>query len=429
MRVPTKIIGYGRMGMFIDQEVRKLGVDVSNEIDSDPAGTVLHCSTPAHLLRYREGQRLTVLTMWESTNLPESLYETLHHFDTVFVPSWQNVELFGKYHDDVRFVPLGIDPTDWYPIERTLPLHRFTFLIGGSGPRKGLDVAYKAFRLAFPDNSWGDGPEPHLVFKAPNPAPFGGDRITQINGRLTAEDEIALYASAHCYLQPSRGEGFGLQPLQAIAQGCPTILTDAHGHASFAHLGIGVSATHTPTIPGSFMFGEAGDWWEPSLDEMVEQMRWVYDNYAKACAKARVSAQEVDREWTWEHTARRLVDELGDLPAYTGSGQWLVPEVKLFTAVLNRPHAADIAGSSYRWEAFTPYAITADVKRILYDGGFLDPSCVFGDSGLTQQQVALVGTPSGAESFCGTCHQRLNSQPTRADLSYDASTLTDGMVR
>ena len=43
----------------------------------------------------------------------------------------------------------------------------------------------------------------------------------------TSDQEVDLFAEAHCYLAPSKGEGWGLCPHQAIAQGCPTVLTDA----------------------------------------------------------------------------------------------------------------------------------------------------------------------------------------------------------
>lgn len=416
LRVPSMEIGYGRMGVMVERELRALGVDLSTDVEDDPAGTMLLCSTPAHLLRYREGQRLVVMTMWEATNLPEPFRESLHLFDTVLVPSQQNVELFSPFHPDVRYVPLGIDPEVWKQTRRTPPTNRFTFLIGGSGPRKGLDVAYKAFLAAFPDSSWGDGPEPWLLMKSPRHTPFVGSRIMQINGRLSAEDEVALYATSHCYLQPSRGEGFGLQPLQAIAQGCPTILTDAHGHASFAHLGIGISAELVDTKPGAFMYGEAGQWWEPSVDEMAEQMRWVYDNYEQAERNAWMNSHVAQSQFTWQNTASNVLLELGDLPAYRGSGQWLTPETKKYRVRLTKHHGADIAGHSYRWEPFTDYWVPADVKRILFDGGLLDPQCVLGDIGATDAEIADAGYLSGRESTCGTCGQRLNSQPTKADM-------------
>ena len=415
MRVDSKQIGYGRMGVYLDQEIRKLGYRVSNSLDDEPAGTVLHASTPSHLLRYYEGQRLVLLSMWEASTLPEAFREAIHLFDLLIVPSMQNLELFSQHHPNVAYVPLGIDPEIWKPTHRTAPGQRFEFLIGGTGARKGPDLAYKAFRMAFPNGSWGDGPEPWLTFKSPKANPFHGERISQINGRLSGEDEIALYARAHCYLQPSRGEGFGLQPLQAIAQASPTILTDAHGHASFAQYGIPISAKLAPTVPGSFFFGEAGDWWEPDVDELADRMRQVYDNYPEACGNAWESAEVVSREFTWEQTAKKVMRLLDPLPPYIGSGRLLRPEMKLFRVVLNRPHAADIAGHSYRWEAFQEAYVPADVKRILFDGGYLDPSCIEGDAGLTKAEVEAAGYVSGAESYCGTCSQRLGTQPTRAD--------------
>ncbi len=425
MRVDAAQIGYGRMGVNVEKSLRALGYEVSTSQDDPPAGTVLHCSTPAHLLRYRAGQRLVLNTMWETTHLPEAMREILHLFDTILVPSVQNLELFGEFHPDVHYVPLGIDPERWKPTLRTPPTHRFEFLIGGSGVRKGPDLAYKAFRAAFPEGSW-DGPTPWLTFKSPNPSPFFGQNISQVNGKIPAEDEIALYERAHCYLQPSRGEGFGLQPLQAIAQGLPTILTAAHGHASFAEYGIPIDSQLVPTIPGSFMFGEAGDWWEPDVDQLAEKMRWVYDNYNIASTMAWSSAQVVHETFTWDNTARAMMTAIGPLSDYTGPGDWVTPEIKLYRIVLNRHHAAEVAGAAYRWEPFTDYWVSSDLKRILFEGGFLDPSCVFGDSGLLKEQVEASGLLSGAESFCGTCNQRLGTQPTRADVLY--AEMQDGRV-
>lgn len=415
-KVPNTEIGYGRMGVMLEAALNALGVTTVDGDSAQAAQTVLHCSIPTHLLRWREGQRLVLLSMFESNTLPEAFRESMHHFDLVIVPSEQNRDLFSRYHPNVAVINLGVDPSDWHYTPRATPTSTFTFLHGGSGLRKGGDVAALAFRLAFPDGSWGDGPEPRLILKSPKPADLYGQRISQINGRLSAEDEIRLYETAHCYVQPSRGEGFGLQPLQALAQGLPTILTDAHGHAAFAHLGYGIEATFTPTPRGSFMLGDAGDWWEPDVQACADRMRWVYENYPQACAKAAASAREVAEHWTWTDSARQLLTLLGPLRAYEGSGVECLPTVKRYRTVLNRPHAADIAGHSFRWEAFTPTWEIADVKRILFEGGYLDPSCVDGDSGLTEEQVERAGLLSGKDSVCGTCHQRLNTQPTRADL-------------
>lgn len=163
------------------------------------------------------------------------------------------------------------------------------------------------------------------------------------------------------------------------------------------------------------MLGEAGDWWEPDVDQVATHMRRIYDNYALAEQTAWTNAQAVHALFTWDNAARALMTHVGDLPPYTGSGEWVTPTRKKYRAVLNRPHSADIAGHSFRWEAFTEYWVEADVKRILFEGGYLDPSCIDGDAGLTDEQVERHRLLSGKESYCGTCHQRLGSMPTRAD--------------
>lgn len=425
-------IGYGRFGINLAAALSALGVEVYDDMPQpdwarrdheDPVGhrrgrchVVCWVSTPTHARGWWSDQYPVISTMWEASQLPESFRENLHNFAKVLVPSNQNLELFSRYHPDVEMVPLGVDPKVWRYVPRTPPDATFRFLIGGSGPRKGTDVAYKAFRAAFPDRHR-DGPTPVLVMKNPRAEPFYGPNIEIISGRIPAEAEIDLYASAHCYLQPSRGEGFGLQPLQAMAQGCPTVLTAAHGHDSFAHLGLGISAALTKSA--YFIYGDAGDWWEPNFDELVDQMRWVYDNYDQAVVDAAISAEVIADDFTWENTARRTVVAIGtdQLETSPGDGDWFTPEARLYSVVTNRDWKCDVAGTSYYFRKGVEYRESADVKRILHEAEILDPVCLDGtDTGLAPSQVAELAAYSAKHSFCPTCHQQLNTQPTRADV-------------
>jgi hypothetical protein len=434
MRVDSQAIGYGRLGVKLAEALVAKGLDVRHEIENEHRRTNLACwvSTPGHMEGWWEGQHTALFTMWEAMRLPEAMRENLHKVDTLLVPSPQNVELFGEYHDNVKMVLLGVDPDEWAYVPRTPPTSEFRFLIGGSGSRKGVDLAYKAFRKAFPrgEAPTRDGPAPTLIFKSPKGVDFYGPGIQVVSGRIPAGDEIALYASAHCYLQPSRGEGFGLQPLQAIAQGCPTILTAAHGHESYAHLGWGVSTTAKPAA--YFIYGDAGDWWEPDLDELVDQMRWVYNNYEQATARAAVSSVEAHRDFTWERTAEQFIDALGPEMGkpYTGSGAWVKPEWKRYLVILNRDWTADYVGKIHHFVKGVSYYEPADLKRILFEGGLLDPACLEAmqtgensgmfDLGLTESQVERVGGYSAQHSFCGTCGQPLNEKETKADLLFRA---------
>lgn len=416
--VHSDSIGYGRMATRLIPAIERAGVRVQDGMDDGPTNCVAWFSTPAHARWRYDGQHASILTMWESQRLAEGMCEGLVNFDVVMVPSMQNVELFSDHHDNVKLVLLGVDE-QWHYRERKNPEQFFDFLIGGSGPRKGTDLAVAAFQRVFGDFN-GSGPIPRLIMKNPRgEALCAGERIEMIAGKISAEAELDLYGRAHCYLQPSRGEGFGMQPLQAIAQGLPTILTDAHGHASFAHLGYGIGSRPVPA--DYFSHGFAGDWWEPDFDELCERMEWVYDNYDEARAFAKTAAQVAAETFTWDHSAQQLIDAIGldNLSApYRGSGAKSEHILCRYRVIVNKPARFEVAGIHYRFdEPGRVYWESADVLRILFDGGFLDPACLTpaSEKGLTPSQVEKIPEYSASHAHCHACGQRLNSGPSRAD--------------
>lgn len=407
-------IGYARLGVKLAAALERKGVEVVDHLnpdDTDPAHVACWVTVPTHATGWFEGQYATLLTMWESTRLPEGFRESLHNFDQLLVPSEQNLELFSRYHPNVHKLPLGVDSSEWHYRKRKTPTNRFVFLHGGSGARKGPDVVFEAFRKVF--KTWpSDMPVPTLIFKSPKPCEYVGDRIEHIGGKISDQAEQDLYGMAHCYVQPSRGEGWGLQPLQAIAQGLPTILTGAHGHAEFSHLGYGISAEPKPS--DYFIFGNAGDWWEPSLDELCQQMEYVYYHYDEACAFAEQASAVCHSQFTWERTADRFIKAVGRdrlSTRYAGTGRWYVPDIQRYLVRVARHWACEIAGAHFQFAPGRDYWEVADVKRILFEADVLDPSCltVEAETGLTEKQVATLGDYSASMSYCHACGQKLGS--------------------
>ncbi len=428
-------MGYGRMGVQIAAAMERQGITIYDQLEGTkidrlvlPTGSkfdptrrsgrsniVLWLSVPGHATGWWKGQHTSLATMWEATRLPESFREHLDEYETLFVPSWHNEELFSRYHSDVKFIPLGVDPKVWHYQKRIPPERYFRFLCAGAGARKGTDLAVKAFRRLWGrDGSWGSGPIPVLQLKNPRGEDFYGDRIEMITGCLSDEEEVELYAGAHCYLGPSRGEGFGLQPLQAIAQGCPTILTNAHGHESYAHLGHKLSSKMSQSA--YFIYGDAGDWWEPSFDELCEWMRAVYDNYDWAESLAQQNSAVALEQFTWNNTANQMLDHLGRdrLTPYEGPGEWHEISVRKYPVVLKSGHVCDIGGTMYAFEAGKKYCVFADAKRVLFEGGFLDPICLNDDDpdqcGLTPSQVERADEYRAEQANCPTCLRPLNRE-------------------
>jgi glycosyltransferase involved in cell wall biosynthesis len=430
--VHSSTMGYGRYGVKLAEALKALGMRVYDHLPShahpDPehdgavtgiANTVCWVSVPTHADGWYQGQRTVLSTMWEATRLPESFRDTLHEFDQIIVPSRHNVELFGEYHPNVAYVPLGFDPRQWR-YEKRPPLDAvFRFLIGGSGERKGTDLAYRAFRKVF--KTWpADGPVPVLTMKNPRNEDFYGDRIEMVTGKMSDAAEVDLYRTAHVYLQPSRGEGFGLQPLQAIAQGIPTILTDAHGHEAFAHLGLGIPAGQSKSA--YFIYGDAGTWWEPDFNELCERMEYVYNNYEFEEQMAARNATIARDTFTWAHTARNFIDAIGTehLTVPFSGGGWYEPEARRYLVRVNKDFVCDISGLRYRFVVGQDYWEPSDVLRILFEAELLEPSCLtaqgVANPGLAPAQVAEIGAYSASQTHCPTCGQMLNSGPTWADL-------------
>lgn len=430
-------LGYGRMGIELTKALTRRGVELYDRMpgtiptdfhvlnQGKREGLCATCcwfSYPSHAPGWYAGQYAACMTMWETAMLPEAFRGVLDNFDLLIVPSVQNQELFGEWHPNVKYVPLGIDPDWWVPTRRTEPGRHFRFLTSGGGPRKGGDLVREAFFKCFPDGSWGDGPIPVLQVKSIKGGVRSGPRLEVITGRITAEEERNLYAQAHVYVQPSRGEGFGLQPLQAIAQACPTILTDAHGHTAFAALGMPLSATtvHNSVAGGYFSFGESGDWWEPNFDELCDWMLYCYDNYDAAQDDAWQNAQVAHTVFTWDETARKFIDAFpkGQLsaPAPEPVGFRKLQQ-RLYRVRVEQTRQMDIAGIVHRFEPGRDYWECADLKRLLFDASWLTADCLFdNDAGLTESQVARLPEYSAAKSFCPHCHQQLNSGVYRDEL-------------
>lgn len=423
--------GYGRMGLMLGRALRELGVESVGDIGLAPEGSehnlrmdgslelarvALWLSTPPHVRGWYEGQWATIFTMWESTEIPPGFRQNLHHFDKIIVPSLQNLELLGRFHPNVAYVPLAVDADDWGYQQRPPIEREFRFLTAGFGPRKGCAQVAAAFKRVFPGGKPPRplGPIPTLTVRSRDD--IFGPGITTLPQDLGRLEEIELYASAHCFVSGSKGEGFGFMPLQAIAQGCPTILGDAHGHAAYAHYGIPLH-THPFECRGATFWGDGGEWWEPDFEEMCEAMRDVYDRYADYEESAVVSAYAAAQEFTWARTAESVIFELSPQlfePA-PAAKVWRGAPPKLFHIRVNKSCAYTVNGVQNAFEPGIDYHESADLKRAIIASGHLDMT-TFDPHDLGLEDNADLAALRARNSICPTCHNPYNRDQTMQEL-------------
>jgi hypothetical protein len=420
----TKQTGYGRMGRGFSDGLTRLGVQLDECSSPGDEHRPVHANSmwmgaPSHIAGWWKGQRSNCLTMWEATGVPPGFRENVHEIDTIIVPSQQNVELFSHWHDNVKKVPLGVDPLKWAYRPRPEVREEFRFFTAGQGSRKAIDVCIKAFNAVFGgfEPNMHD-PIPRLIVKDRTKMKnVRGERITEMSGTISEWDEIELYGSAHCFLGLARGEGWGMMPFQAMAQGCPTILHDAHGHHEFAYLAsaqIGTSLVKAER----FIFGDAQNWWEPDFAETCEAMWDVYSNYEDYLAPAKHTAEVIRDEYTWDDSARKLIGALGgekqlEMPDIE-EREWYEPTRMVFQIIPSKNCHYEVNGRVYDFKKGEVYYEFGDLKRMMFENGNLDPACLTNvhESGLTDEQLSNLDRYKAQIARCPHCGQKYNSDMT-----------------
>jgi glycosyltransferase involved in cell wall biosynthesis len=201
-------------------------------------------------------------------------------------------------------VPGGTEPAD-YPIIEGLPRNRpYTFLaLGDRASRKGWDIVWQAFYKVFGNNK-----DVGLIVKARNNRLRHFD-LSRSDGRIRfwREDVPSLrevFIHADCFVFPTRAEGWGMPPREAVACGLPTIGTRYSGMVD------GIDHWCTRIIENykiePAMIDGGGEWAVPNVDEVAEHMKWCYENREEAREKAREGSKWLAENQTYEHSAKAL---------------------------------------------------------------------------------------------------------------------------
>jgi glycosyltransferase involved in cell wall biosynthesis len=188
---------------------------------------------------------------------------------------------FGVPASKIELVPNGV--SEFFTPGG--PEGDYLLYAGTLEPRKGIDVLFGAW-WSLPE------PRPRLVLCGDpgwrTRVPAGADAI----GYVTRERLRELYRGALAFVYPSRYEGFGIPPLEAMACGAPVIATRTGAIPEFAQ--------------DAALLVEPGD-----VDGLrAALLRIVRD--AELRRELRARGPERARAWTWERgarTMRQLLDE------------------------------------------------------------------------------------------------------------------------
>lgn len=266
--------------------------------------------------RPHEGLRRGIFTMFEAPEIPPQWVENLRRgFDFVIVPSAWCKETFAAAGVDlpVYVAQLGIDPEEWVPPKRKPEHPTFNVLWQGTlvGDRKGGEIVEKVFdeisrpdwRLILKENpTYSKNGRTQIALWIPNE---GNYRKKKIFIPFRRYELLRMYDFMDIAVNPTRGEGFGLIPLEQAAAGLPVAVSKSSGCLEYA--------TTTAFLPIECPQKDAFEFIRqicsmdlPSEEDVAKWMLWAYENREESREFGREASEYVRRNWTWGRTMDAL---------------------------------------------------------------------------------------------------------------------------
>lgn len=301
--------GYGIAGFKVVTSLQSLGHTVPYD-DPSAQAQLNFCQPNWFVDALRPNQYQIGYTPWESTGLPEDWPDILNQCDEVWATSeWvANIYRQNNIKPPIYVYHHGIEEV-WRPKKRNTG-NVIKFLHHGEpAPRKGGQLAYDAFKAAF-----GDSKEVSLTIKGNGYStvrqktggpPTGNVRV--IGGFYEERDLVNLYHNHDIMVYPSYGEGFGFIPIQALATGMPVICTREWAPYQEYLNELGVEGKY---IDSPWEIIHPGKVIKPNLDDLVDKMRYAYQNIEELKEKFFSQSFRLHSEFDWLKVTKDAVQGL-----------------------------------------------------------------------------------------------------------------------
>jgi glycosyltransferase involved in cell wall biosynthesis len=308
--------GYGQSHQVLLQSLLDAGLDVSLKYKNQLIGMLY--SYPHGLAEMTMPIKIAY-TMFESTKIPDEWSKYLKLADKIIVPSTFCQTAFKRAGFDSEVVPLGYDHNAFTYQEKVRSGGEpFTFLhYDAFNTRKGWDILFRAFNEEFTEKDnvklilktiKTDLPFPIMKSQYPN--------IDVIKESYPKTKLVELIANSDCFVFPSRGEGFGLTPLENLAVGTPSIIPNGSGMAEYFNkkyfLEVKIKELR-PAMYENFTSSDTGEMIEVDVDDLKKVMRYAYENRDKLVKMGRDGAKWVRKHYSIEQTASKLSTIFEDL--------------------------------------------------------------------------------------------------------------------
>jgi glycosyltransferase involved in cell wall biosynthesis len=342
----NKFSGYGNDGIDLARSLIAKGIDLylqpsytapplpkdiamllTKQLDGPFDLTIQHVD-PGQLgidRELRAASKLTVgMTMWEYTSLDNlkgrsKLRFAMKTFDALLSYDKVTHEAFQPYLTKSTASAVlqgGYQPADWQYVERDWFSDRFGFcMVGQLHERKDPFLAVQAFhelKNEYPKDF--DGAELHLKTNIPTLHPA----MEQMCPKLRIHSAVwptevlkKFYATQHCLLAPSRGEGKNLPALEFQTMGGAVIATNWGGMENW------LSPLYAYPLDYSLVPLNAGlpkcRQARANKDHLKELMMHVYKNRDEVKQKGYLASQTLPNMCSWDSVVDKMFLKLSEI--------------------------------------------------------------------------------------------------------------------
>lgn len=231
-------------------------------------------------------------SMVESSKIPGEWVLILNeHFDAVAVPDKFLIDVYQKSGVKIPIfeLPLGLDLSPLLEISlKAQPHHPFVFgNLSGCNDRKNQLLLIRAFAKTF-----GDNPNVKLRIncragekEVSNAITAELEKLGQSNilftqFRLEKSEYLRLFQEIDCYVNISKGEGFSIQPREAMVLGIPVIATNNTAQQTLCESGLVKTVSCSQKELAIYPWGDYyGHFSSCTLEEVANALKNVYENY------------------------------------------------------------------------------------------------------------------------------------------------------
>lgn len=307
---------------------------------------------PADKFKYIPNKFNILFTMWEFLDIPKTYERALKEADMIVVPCSFCRDLFARYTTKPIYVCWEGVEAERFPFkERNFTQGgKFRFLwVGAPNPRKGYPIVLEATKVfeqipnveiylkttthavdrreilqrVFKNRSELRKSRPDYISEllyrlrqekiydgvANSVKKFGKHENIIFDTRILSKEELVdLYHSAHCFILPSFGEGWGLTLSEAMATGAPCISVDYTGCKDFFSDSVGYTLKYAFAEQELKNYDLTTRSYVPDTQDFVNQMFKVIMDYGEAKRKGLRASELIRNKFTWERSAKRLYE-------------------------------------------------------------------------------------------------------------------------